>query len=124
MPPPQYTPQYVQQTQTGTIFDEPLSEDRPVIPKGKPKAKEMPKITIAGPKKQPQMTGSTIMMPKRQKRVDNVLAGMADVGGKDKPKDSDNVLSGKTRVGGNNRPKETITTDVLEGSVKVYWKVR
>lgn len=119
MPPPQYTPQYVQQTQTGTIFDESLSEDRPVIPKGKPKAKEMPKITIAGPKKQPQMTGSTIMMPKRQKRVDNVLAGMADVGGKDKPKDSDNVLSGKTRVGGNNRPKETITTDVLEGSVKV-----
>ena len=119
MYPPQYTPQYVQQTQTATIFDEPLSDDRPVIPKEKPKAKEMPKITIAGPKKQPQMTGSTIMMPKREKKVDNVLAGMADVGGKDKPKDSDSVLSGKTRVGGINRPKETITTDVLEGSVTV-----
>jgi len=122
MYPPQYAPQYIQQPQTRTIFDDPQHENRAVIPKEKPKPKEMPKITIAGPKKQPQMTGSTIMMPKRQKKVDNVLAGMADVGGKDKPKDSDNVLSGKASVGGNSRPKETITTGVLEGSVKVGYQ--
>jgi cell division GTPase FtsZ len=122
MYPPQYAPQYIQQPQTRTIFDDPQPENRSVIPKEKPKPKEMPKITIAGPKKQPQMTGSTIMMPKRQKKVDNVLAGMADVGGKDKPKDSDSVLSGKASVGGNGRPKETITTGVLEGSVKVGYQ--
>lgn len=122
MYPPQYVPQYIQQPQPATIFDDPQPETRPVIPKEKPKPKEMPKITIAGPKKQPQMSGSTIMMPKRQKKVDNVLAGMADVGGKDKPKDSDSVLSGKANVGGNGRPKETITTGVLEGSVTVGYQ--
>lgn len=126
MYPPQYAQQYIQQPQTQptTIFDAPQPENRPVIPKEKPKEKpkEMPKITIAGPKKQPQMSGSTIMMPKRQKKEDNVLAGMADVGGKDKPKDSDSVLSGKASVGGNGRPKETITTGVLEGSVKVGYQ--
>lgn len=122
MYPPQYAPQYIQQPQPITIFDDSQPETRPVIPKEKPKPKEMPKITIAGPKKQPQMTGSTIMMPKRQKKVDNVLAGMADVGGKDKPKDSDSVLSGKANVGGNGRPKETITTGVLEGSVTVGYQ--
>lgn len=122
MYPPQYAPQYIQQPLPITIFDDSQPETRLVIPKEKPKPKEMPKITIAGPKKQPQMTGSTIMMPKRQKKVDNVLAGMADVGGKDKPKDSDSVLSGKANVGGNGRPKETITTGVLEGSVTVGYQ--
>ncbi|MDE2522913.1 MAG: tubulin/FtsZ family protein [Methanocorpusculum sp.] len=122
MYPPQYAPQYIQQPQTATIFDETQSGTRPVIPKEKPRPKEMPKITIAGPKKQPQMTGSTIMMPKRQQKVDNVLAGMADVGGKDKPKDSDSVLSGKANVGGTGRPKETMGPGVLEGKVTVGYQ--
>ena len=122
MYPPQYAPQYMQQPQTATIFDEPQPVSRPAIPKEKPKPKEMPKITIAGPKKQPQMSGSTIMMPKRQKKVDNVLAGMADVGGRDKPKDSDSVLAGKADVGGNGRPKETMGPGVLEGKVTVGYQ--
>lgn len=113
-----YPPQYLQPPQTATIFDEPKQE----IQQEKPKPKEMPKITIAGPKKQPQMTGNTIMMPKRQKKVDNVLAGMADVGGKDKPKDLDSVLADKANVGGAGRPKETISSGVLEGVVQVGYQ--
>ncbi|MDV0441994.1 tubulin/FtsZ family protein [Methanorbis furvi] len=124
-PPPQqqyiYPPQYVQQyigsqPQQATIFDE-TAQERQVLPTAKPK--EMPKITIAGPKKQPQMSGSTIMMPKRQRKEDTVLAGMADVGGKDKPKDSDRVGTGMASVGGAGRPKETMSAGVLEGSVTV-----
>ena len=63
---------------------------------------------------QRQMSGSTIMMPKRQKKVDNVLAGMADVGGNGRPKETmrAGVLEGKVTVG-YQRPKET------EGNVRL-----
>ncbi|MDV0444065.1 tubulin/FtsZ family protein [Methanorbis rubei] len=125
-PPPQqqyiYPPQYVQQyiqppQQQATIFDESMTQERSVLPAAKPR--EMPKITIAGPKKQPQMSGSTIMMPKRERKEDTVLAGMADVGGRDKPKDSDKFGTGMASVGGTGRPKETMSAGVLEGSVTV-----
>ncbi len=117
-PPPQYIPP--QRTAAETIFGDQTHEilpERKTPAKAKPK--ELPKVVINGPKKAPQMTGSTIMMPKRERKVDNVLAGMADVGGKDKPKDSDSVLSGMAKVGGNGKPKETITSGVLEGAVNV-----
>ncbi len=117
--PPQYAQQYIEPAyqQQATIFDETVVQEKPAVPKAKPK--EMPKITISGPKKQPQMSGSTIMMPKRQKKEDNVLAGMADVGGKDKPKDSDKFGTGMASVGGAGKPKETMSAGVLEGSVNV-----
>lgn len=126
MYPPQYAPQYIQQPfpspSPATIFDGPAAEAKPAVPREKPKEKEMPKILINGPKKQPQMSGSTIMMPKRQRKDDTVLAGMANVGGKDKPKDSDKFGTGKAEVGGTGRPKETMSARVLEGSVNVGYQ--
>lgn len=126
MYPPQYAPQYIQQPYSSpapaTIFDGPAAEMKPVVPREKPKEKEMPKISITGPKKQPQMSGSTIMMPKRQRKDDTVLAGMAEVGGKDKPKDSDKLGTGKAEVGGTGRPRETMAAGVLEGSVNVGYQ--
>ncbi|HJK02486.1 MAG TPA: tubulin/FtsZ family protein [Methanocorpusculum sp.] len=87
--------------------------------KERAKSDDMPKITIISPKKQLQINNSTIMVPKRQKKVDNVLAGMVNIDGKKKIKESDNVLSGKANIGNNVQPKEMTTTKILEGTITI-----
>ncbi|MDR0439203.1 MAG: tubulin/FtsZ family protein [Methanocalculaceae archaeon] len=108
--------QQIQQPRTTTTFDNLQSENQPLISNEKLKSKEMPKISIVCSKKQRHMSNNTntIMMLKRQKKIDNVLSGMVDVGNKDKPKDSNSVFSGKTIGGGNNRPKETMTDTCIK----------
>ncbi|HJJ48287.1 MAG TPA: tubulin/FtsZ family protein [Methanocorpusculum sp.] len=77
--------------------------------------KKDPQIVIAGTKKVEKID-NTIMLPKREKKVDTVLSGQANIGGNDKPKETDSMdISG---LGSRKRPKETEFSGVLEGSVK------
>jgi hypothetical protein len=114
MHPPQYSPQHIQQPQTATIIDNPQFENQPVISTEESKSKETPKITISLSKKQRQINSNTIMTLKRQKKIDNVLAGMVNVGNRDKPNDSNNVFSKKKIVEGNNRPKNMMTDTCIK----------
>ncbi|HJJ89728.1 MAG TPA: tubulin/FtsZ family protein [Methanocorpusculum sp.] len=118
MHPSQYTSQCIQQSQMPPNSDTFQFKGR-TKNKERAKSDDMPKITIISPKKQLQINNSTIMVPKRQKKVDNVLAGMANIDGKKKIKGTDNVLSGKADIGNNVRPKEMMTTKILEGAVTV-----
>jgi cell division GTPase FtsZ len=112
VPPPEY---YRQPVYEGIPQPEEVREVRPPEPKRPP----MPKISVGGPKKQKQITGDSIMLPKREKKEDSVLSGMAHVGGNDKPKDSGMFGCGMADAGVRGRPKETMGPGVLEGSVTV-----
>lgn len=89
---------------TGTIFDE-----QPIKPR-----KKDAQIVMPGAKKTEKIDDK-IMLPKREKKEDTVLAGQAVIGGNDKPKETDSMdVSG---LGTRKRPKETEYSGVLEGSI-------
>ena len=76
-------------------------EAEPMPEPKKPRARD-PQISLGGAKRAEQPLSSDIALPKREKKEDNVLAGMADLGRKDMPKDSERTVS----IGGIQRPKE------------------
>jgi hypothetical protein len=80
--------------------------------------RQTPTSTISEDFQSENRSKNVIDAPKKQKKYDNVLAGIANIGNKNKPKDSDNVLSGKANVG-SQRPRETMVPDVLEGTVSI-----
>lgn len=82
--------------------------------KPKPRRKD-PQITVIAPKEKPKIDNN-IMLPKREKKEDTVLSGMADVGGHDMPKEIDS-LDMKRDYGGLKRPKEGEAI-ILEGTLK------
>jgi len=85
----------------------PVREQAPPAPK--PQRKRNPQISLGGAKRAEQQLSSAIALPKREKQEDTVLAGMADLGRKDMPKDSDRAV----KVGGTQRPRE------VESAVRV-----
>lgn len=98
---------------TGSIFDEqPAQKRREPIQSEKPKPK-YEKINICAPKKLDK-SDTVIQLPKRDKKEDGVLVGMANIGGNDKPKDTIGV--NLTNVGERKRPRES-ESSVLEGYI-------
>ena len=98
--------------------DDDLFEDEPVVvrktpvreepvfvpkPTPAPARKRDPQISLGGAKKAERQNTADISLPKREKKDDQVLSGMADLGRKDMPKDSESAV----RIGGVQRPKET-----------------
>ncbi|HJJ28927.1 MAG TPA: hypothetical protein O0X70_06010 [Methanocorpusculum sp.] len=120
-PSPAYQPPAYQPPASGDFFTDPVdyaaSAPNPAAepaPAQAPRKKDR-QIVLPGAKKA-EKTETTINLPKREKKVDNVLVGMADIGGNDKPKETDSMdISG---LGSRKRPKETEYSGVLEGSVK------
>ena len=71
-------------------------------PAPKQPRKRDPQISLGGAKRAERPLSSNIALPKREKHEDMVLAGMADLGRKDMPKDSESAV----HIGGVQRPKE------------------
>ena len=80
---------------------EPESAPAPT-PAPKQPRKRDPQISLGGAKRAERPLSSNIALPKREKHEDMVLAGMADLGRKDMPKDSESAV----HIGGVQRPKE------------------
>ena len=80
---------------------EPESAPAPT-PAPKQPRKRDPQISLGGAKRAERPLSSNIALPKREKHEDMVLAGMADLGRKDMPKD----LESAVHIGGVQRPKE------------------
>ena len=80
---------------------EPESAPAPT-PAPKQPRKRDPQISLGGAKRAERPLSSNIALPKREKHEDMVLAGMADLGRKDMPKDSESAVY----IGGVQRPKE------------------
>ena len=75
---------------------------RAPTPAPKQPRKRDPQISLGGAKRAERPLSSNIALPKREKHEDMVLAGMADLGRKDMPKDSESAV----HIGGVQRPKE------------------
>ncbi|MDR3102345.1 MAG: tubulin/FtsZ family protein [Methanocalculaceae archaeon] len=135
VPPPLPQQQYMYSLQTATVFDKQPPLVQLEIAKELPKLQELSKIVLAGPKKQQQMLGHMIMLPKRQKKADNVLLGQANAGSAGWPKETTipDALEGSVQVrhqrpketdgpvhmSGRSRPTETMTPGVLDGPVSI-----
>ena len=72
-------------------------------PAPKQPRKRDPQISLGGAKRAEQPLSADIALPKREKKEDMVLSGMADLGRKNMPKDSESAI----HIGGTQRPKET-----------------
>ncbi|MDO5844878.1 MAG: tubulin/FtsZ family protein [Methanocorpusculum sp.] len=109
---------------TGSIFDEAPSaprynndnfyaDDAVHVDKTNPQPKKYQKINV-GVSKKLEKSDTKIQLPKRDKKEDGVLVGMANIGGNDKPKDTIGI--NLTNVGERKRPKET-ESSVLDGYI-------
>ncbi|MDO5845910.1 MAG: tubulin/FtsZ family protein, partial [Methanocorpusculum sp.] len=84
------------------MYEPAMPQERVRVPEPKRRERD-PQISLGGAKKKEVKKAEDIALPKRERKADGVLTGMASVGGHDMPKDAERGV----RMAGSQRPKET-----------------